>query len=109
MVDLTVLAEVLPLAATAAGPASIRFFGAPMCVLGASWASSNDLHWDPRVTVEWASAPGVVRLEEFYNWAPDRKRVYAPECAGCTRRAVCTGVFDRYAETRDTSALSAFG
>jgi MoaA/NifB/PqqE/SkfB family radical SAM enzyme len=104
-VDLKDLAAVVDAAAEAAGEATIRFFGFPMCLLGERWASSNDLHWDPRVTVEWASEPGVVRLAEFYNWAPDRKRVHVESCTGCARRSVCTGVFDRYAATRPTGAL----
>jgi MoaA/NifB/PqqE/SkfB family radical SAM enzyme len=104
-VDLSVLARILPLAAERSGEATIRFFGVPMCLLGDRWASSNDLHWDPRVTVEWASAPGLVRLESFYNWAPDRKRVHVENCSGCARRSVCTGVFDRYAATRSTDAV----
>jgi len=106
VVDLADLAEALPAAADAAGDATIRFFGVPMCLLGDRWASSNDLHWDPRVTVEWAAGPDVVRLTEFYNWAPTRKRVHVDACRGCARRDVCTGVFDRYAETRPTGALT---
>jgi len=106
-VDLSGLREVIPAAAQAAGDATIRFFGFPMCLLGDSWASSNDLHWDPRVTVEWASEPGKVTLAEFYNWAPDRKRVHVEACSPCVRRDVCTGVFDRYAATRPTDALEA--
>lgn len=108
-VPLEVLKQVLPRAAAAAGPAEIRFFGTPMCVLGeGNKMLSNDLHWDPRVTVEWADAPGRVVFDGFYNWAPDRKRVHVAACDGCTMKGVCMGVFDRYAELWSTDALEPF-
>jgi len=104
-VTLEQLADVLPRTAGAVSRLMLRFFGVPMCLLGAHRACSNDLHWDPRVTVEWASAPGKVLLDGFYNWAPDRKRVHVAACDGCSQRGVCMGVFDRYAELFPTSAL----
>jgi hypothetical protein len=107
-VPLTTLREVLPTVPARAARAVLRFFGVPMCVLGEHKYLSNDLHWDPRVTVEWASAPGKVLLDDFYNWAPDRKRVHVEECAGCSHKAVCMGVFDRYAELYSTEALLPF-
>jgi MoaA/NifB/PqqE/SkfB family radical SAM enzyme len=107
-VKLEKLAEVLPRVPAMAKRAVVRFFGVPMCLLGEHRSMSNDLHWDPRVTVEWASAPGKVVLDDFYNWAPDRKRVHVGECERCTHRGVCMGVFDRYAEVFPTTALRAF-
>lgn len=104
-VPLEVLAEVLPRVPAAAAPAVVRFFGTPMCLLGEHSALSNDLHWDPRVTVEWGDAPGKVMFTGFYNWAPDRKRVHVAACEGCSLRRICTGVFDRYAELYPTNAL----
>lgn len=106
-VTLEKLAEVLPRVPAAASRAIVRFFGVPMCILGEHRSLSNDLHWDPRVTVEWASAPGKVALDDFYNWAPDRKRVHVAECENCSHRGVCMGVFDRYAELYPTTALHA--
>ncbi len=99
------LARVLPTVPERAPQAVLRFFGVPMCLLGDHAMLSNDLHWDPRVTTEWASAPGKVVFDDFYNWAPDRKRVHTAECAPCSRRGLCTGVFDRYAELWDTTVL----
>ncbi len=104
-VPLEKLAEMLPAMPGRAGRAIIRFFGMPMCVLGEHAMLSNDLHWDPRVTVEWQSAPGKVVFDGIYSWAPDRKRVHTKECAACERSAVCMGVFDRYAELYSTEAL----
>jgi MoaA/NifB/PqqE/SkfB family radical SAM enzyme len=104
-VTLEQLADVLPRTARAVDKLVLRFFGVPMCLLGPHRACSNDLHWDPRVTVEWASAPGKVLLDGFYNWAPDRKRVHVAACEGCSLRGVCMGVFDRYAELFPTSVL----
>ena len=37
----------------------IRFFGVPMCLLGEHEMLSNDLHWDPRVTVSGSPARKV--------------------------------------------------
>jgi molybdenum cofactor biosynthesis enzyme MoaA len=107
-VPLTTLARVLPTVPARAPRAVVRFFGTPMCLLGDRSFLSNDLHWDPRVTVEWASAPGKVVFDGIYSWAPDRKRVHTKECDGCTRRDVCMGVFDRYAELFPTDALTPF-
>lgn len=80
-----------------------------MCLLGEHRTLSNDLHWDPRVTVEWAAEPNKVVFDGIYSWAPDRKRVHVPSCEGCAQRTVCMGVFDRYAELFPTNALQARG
>jgi MoaA/NifB/PqqE/SkfB family radical SAM enzyme len=104
-VPLATLAEVLPRAAEAAGSMTLRFFGVPMCLLGKYAAYSNDLHWDPRVTVEWGDGPGSVVFGGLYNWAPDRKRVHVDACQKCHKRNVCAGVFDRYAELFSVDAL----
>ena len=106
-VPLEKLRAVLPNVPVRAKHAIVRFFGTPMCLLGEHAMLSNDLHWDPRVTVEWQSAPGKVMFDGIYSWAPDRKRVHVAECAECVRRSVCMGVFDRYAELFSTAALSA--
>ena len=105
-VPLSVLADVLPRSVTAAKTAVLRFFGVPMCLLGAHRALSNDLHWDPRVTVEWTAHPGSVKFEGLYSWAPDRKRVHVEQCEGCTMRGVCMGIFDAYAKTWPTTDLT---
>lgn len=104
-VPLNLLAEVLPTVPQRAPNSVIRFFGVPMCLLGEYGAHSNDLHWDPRVTVEWQRDPGVVAFTGIYSWAPDRRRVHVDACNGCSRKRVCSGVFDKYAETWDTDAL----
>jgi len=102
------LADVLPRAAEALrGTALLRFFGAPMCILGKHRMLSNDLHWDPRVTVEWTTQPGKVVFDGLYSWAPDRKRVHVAQCEGCALKGVCTGIFDQYAERYPTTALRA--
>lgn len=106
-VPLETLAEILPRVPPRAPRAVVRFFGVPMCILGEHRYLSNDLHWDPRVTVEWTSAPGKVVFDGIYSWAPDRKRVHVRACEGCTLRDVCMGVFDRYAELWPTDALRA--
>ena len=107
-VSLAKLAEVMPKVPARSGSAIVRFFGMPMCLLGEHAALSNDLHWDPRVTVEWGRKPGKVVFEDFYNWAPNRKRTHVAACETCSRRNVCMGVYERYAELHDTDALTPY-
>ena len=106
-VPLETLGRILPTVPGRAGNAIIRFFGIPMCLLGEYGTFSNDLHWDPRVTVEWQQDPGRVAFTGIYSWAPDRRRVHVEACVGCTRNRVCSGVFDKYAELWPTNALKA--
>ena len=105
-VPLSRLGAILPTIPAHASNAIVRFFGVPMCLLGEHRMLSNDLHWDPRVTVEWQNAPGKVVFDGLYNWAPDRKRVHATECADCSMNTVCMGVFDRYRDLFPTTALT---
>ncbi|MEC8422255.1 MAG: hypothetical protein VX000_00685, partial [Myxococcota bacterium] len=107
-VPLETLAHVLPRVPARATNAIVRFFGVPMCLLGDHSMLSNDLHWDPRVTVEWQSAPGRVAFAGIYSWSPDRRREHAPACRGCARRDVCMGVYDAYASNWSTDALRPF-
>jgi MoaA/NifB/PqqE/SkfB family radical SAM enzyme len=99
------LRRVLPLVPQRAAPAVVRFFGVPLCLLGEHTMLSNDLHWDPRVTVEWVAEPGAVRFADLPSWGPGRKRVHVEACQGCGCRALCPGVFDRYAELWPTDEL----
>lgn len=107
-VPLATLKRVLPTVPTRAKSAVVRFFGVPMCLLGEHWSQSNDLHWDPRVTVEWQTAPGKVAFTGIYSWAPDRRRQHTAVCASCTRQAICMGVYDAVAENHDCSPLVPF-
>jgi MoaA/NifB/PqqE/SkfB family radical SAM enzyme len=107
-VPLEVLAQVLPKVPERVNKSVVRFFGTPMCVLGDYWMWSNDLHWDPRVTTEWGSAPGKVIFEDLYNWAPDRRRVHTKACDDCDRNKVCMGIFDKYEQLWSTEALRPF-
>jgi MoaA/NifB/PqqE/SkfB family radical SAM enzyme len=107
-VPLTDLATWLPQVPDRAKNAVVRFFGVPMCLLGPHAMSSNDLHWDPRVTVEWQSAPGKVAFAGIYSWAPDRRRLHPPACDPCARKSVCMGVYDEYAARWSTDGLRPF-
>ena len=105
-VPLEVLARVLP--RVEVERATLRFFGVPMCLLSEDQRMlSNDLHWDPRVTVEWAAEPGRVVYGGEFSWTPARKREHVEACAGCTLRGVCMGVYSAYAERWSTEALQA--
>jgi len=109
-VPLEELAEVLPGLPDLVPGVLVRFFGVPQCVLGGRASiHSNDLYWDPRVTVEWSDAGGVPFLDELCAMAPDRKRVHVPRCAGCLNEGICMGVFDECARTMTTDALVPFG
>lgn len=104
-VPLEQLRALVPRTVPRAGRAILRFFGMPYCLLGEHGFLSNDLHWDPRVTVEWASRPGAVVFDDFWSWDCGRKRVWVEPCQGCRMRGLCRGVFDRYAELWPTDAL----
>ncbi len=105
-VRLDEIAALAPAVVTAAAPGIVRFFGVPMCALGAVRMTSNDLYWNPRVTVEWVRHPESVALDGLYNWAPDRGRRQAPPCGSCAYNGVCAGVFgaylDRFGDTELT-------
>ena len=106
-VPLETLAALIAPTVAAAREAVLRFFGVPYCILGAHGALSNDLHWDPRVTVEWNRQPGKVVFDDVWSWDPGRRRVFTPQCAGCAMKGLCRGVFDRYATLWPTDALQA--
>jgi MoaA/NifB/PqqE/SkfB family radical SAM enzyme len=107
-VPLEDLKRIIPQAAERTKDSVLRFFGMPMCLMGKYDSWSNDLHWDPRVTVEWGSKPGKIVFDGLYSWTPARKREHVDECQTCTRKAVCMGVFDLYIQKWDTSALERY-
>jgi MoaA/NifB/PqqE/SkfB family radical SAM enzyme len=75
----------------------LRFFGLPLCALGTARMKSNDLHYDPRATVERARGPhGSVRLSHVVTRRPRRGRQFTRRCRGCAYRALCGGVFVEY-------------
>lgn len=104
-VPLAELRALVPRVVPQAGRAILRFFGFPYCLLGEHGMLSNDLHWDPRVTVEWASRPGAVVFDDFWSWDCGRKRVWVEACQDCRMKGLCRGVFDRYAELWPTDDL----
>ncbi len=100
-------ASLAPALVAAAGPELIlRFFGVPACALGSARMYSNDLYWNPRVTVEWAEQPGKVVLDGIYSWTPERRRTHPALCAGCAWRDLCAGVFRTYVERYGTDGLA---
>lgn len=107
-VSLEKLKEIIPKAAEKADNAVVRFFGMPMCVMGKYYSWSNDLHWDPRVTVEWGAQPGKIVFDGIYSWTPARKRIHVDCCNSCDRKAVCMGVFEQYAKNWSTDILEPY-
>jgi MoaA/NifB/PqqE/SkfB family radical SAM enzyme len=109
-VSLSRIQELVAPVIAAAGPDMVvRFFGVPACVLGEHRMYANDLHWNPRVTVEWQRLPESVSLSGIYSWSPDRKRAFAAPCDGCSWRGLCHGVFARYLEEHGPAELSPVG
>lgn len=104
-IPLEQLGTVLQQLARARRDVILRFFGVPLCLLGEHAILSNDLHWDPRVTVEWNVEPGKVVYGGVFTWTPGRRRVHVQQCEPCTWRGVCPGVFEAYAERWPTDAL----
>ena len=100
------LAAALPAAVAAVRHATVRVFGVPMCLLGEHQMLSNDLHWDPRVTVEWQAEPGAVTFGDVWTWSAGRRRAWVEACEGCSRKGLCQGVWDRYAELWPTDRLT---
>jgi organic radical activating enzyme len=98
LADLRAAVPAIAAAAASAGLA-LRFFGLPLCALGADhMALSNDLHWAPRSTVERAFEDGRerVKLHTVTELAPTRNREKAPACAACAADALCGGFFSAY-------------
>ncbi|MBI5622579.1 MAG: radical SAM protein [Elusimicrobia bacterium] len=77
---------------------TLRFFGLPLCVLGAHAVLSNDLYFSPRVTVERGRVQGKPGLVEITSLKPTRRRVQPEVCSGCSVRDLCGGVFERHLE-----------
>lgn len=92
------LAAKLPDAVQGARKAVVRFFGVPLCLLGEHAMLSNDLHWDPRATVEWVRRDENMVYSAIYTWLPTRRRVHVEACAECTWNGICAGVFDTAAQ-----------
>ena len=95
-VPLAKLREVVPKVMAKKPKAIVRFFGIPVCQLGEHAMTSNDLHWDPRVTVEWGSKPGKVVFDGIFSWKPDRKRLRTDACEKCDWKGVCMGIYEEY-------------
>lgn len=88
----------------------LRFFGIPMCALGSARTMSNDLYFDPRLTVERIRIPGKgIGIVAVRSFNPHRERSYTPACASCGYRNMCGGVFAQYLETfhEDTGLIKA--
>ena len=114
--DLSVRLDQWPAIATAAKKAVagtsavLRFFGVPVCALGSARTMSNDLYFDPRLTVERiripGRGPGIVAVRSFN---PHRERSYTQACEDCGYRRMCGGVFSQYLQSfpEDSSLIKA--
>ena len=77
---------------------TLRFFGLPLCILGPWKHKSNDLFFDPRVTVERARrAGGRTGMSTIVTRRPRRGRRYVGACGRCAYKDLCGGVFTHYA------------
>lgn len=76
----------------------IRFFGFPLCTLGRHRALSNDLAYDPRLTVELEKENGETALSEIFVREPVYMRTKPPVCDPCIYNGICGGLFEKYHE-----------
>ncbi len=89
--DWPTLAEAL-LEASQAGSTVLRFFGVPICLLGNAYTHSNDLYFDPRLTVERIRMPdGSLGWCAVRSFNPVRERIYTYKCKGCAYEHICGG------------------
>lgn len=81
-------------------PTSLRFFSVPMCLLGGLRVMSNDLYFDPRITVERIALPdGEIGTAVFRSFKAARGRVLAAVCQDCLYNKTCMGVFAEHIRT----------
>jgi MoaA/NifB/PqqE/SkfB family radical SAM enzyme len=106
-VRLSDIRAIAPEVVRRAGDTIVRFFGVPLCAIPEVRMHSNDLHWDPRVTVEWAAHPGKVSMDGIYSWTPERRRTYVAACEGCAWKGLCAGVFGKYVELYGDAEIEA--
>jgi len=83
----------------------IRYFGIPLCVLGKYKALSNDLAYDPRLTVELVRDGDGVSVSEIRMDSPVYLREKPEVCNDCFYKSICGGVFDRYLRVFGTGEL----
>jgi len=103
------LAEELARAADGLGVV-VRFFGLPFCALGEARMKSNDLYFDPRVTVERrAGRGGAAAMGAAVTRHPRRGRVHLPACRGCSMRRLCGGVFGEHVRVMGSGGVHAIG
>ncbi len=80
--------------------ASLRFFSVPTCLLGEHRIMSNDLYFDPRITVERIALPnGEKGTAVFRSFKAARGRVLAAACQGCRYNKTCMGAFAEHLKT----------
>jgi|GEM_PF-2142254 len=76
---------------------SIRFFGIPACILGRWAMMSNDLYFDPRITVERTKTKtGKTIMSAVITRTPKRGRTKIKVCKNCKMNELCGGIFRHY-------------
>lgn len=86
----------------------IKLFGFPLCILGEHKVCSNDLVYDPRITVELARNNGKVTYREMFFRQPTYQRIKTEKCGGCVYGSVCGGIFHHYYEKFGDNELNPF-
>ena len=72
---------------------------------------------DEKGTLEWTEkdgqkslratdSNGKVIFDGIYSWKPNRRRIHVDACSHCSRKEICMGVFDEYAQRFSTKVLS---
>lgn len=81
----------------------LHVFGMPLCGLAFIESISNDVNWDPRITL---SCNEKKVLEETRSDHPTRDRVKTIKCRDCLVEEQCGGVFERYLDLFGDAELS---
>jgi MoaA/NifB/PqqE/SkfB family radical SAM enzyme len=85
----------------------IHFFGLPLCAVH-NFSLSNDISWDPRVTIERIKRGGKINGIITKSAAPDRKRIKPPVCRTCALARHCFGIFRQYYALHGDGELEPF-
>lgn len=76
---------------------TVRFFGIPICLLGEYKIYSNDIIWEPRLTlIRKKLKNNRIFLTEIKDSLPTKGRIFTTKCQRCIYKDVCGGIFKKY-------------
>lgn len=89
---------------------TLRFYGIPVCLLGAYWRYSNDLFYAPRTTIARARLEnGAVGWHFEDSPLPYREKFYPEVCGSCVLKGYrCGGIYWDYTQLFGEEELKPF-